>query len=70
MCVHGIALQVSALLDASPIWSAYRNQRHDLFLPSAAASEGSVAGLLTGAGAAQFALPAPERLNSDSGKAT
>ncbi len=59
-----VCAQVSALLDASPVWAAYRDQRHDLFLPSGAAGAGSVAGLLTGAGTATFALPAPERLNS------
>jgi DnaJ family protein C protein 13 len=39
--VHGEA--ITALLDASPIWAAYRDQRHDLFLTNTA-----VAGYLTG----------------------
>ena len=34
---------VSAVLDASPIWATYRDQRHDLFLTNTA-----VAGYLTG----------------------
>ena len=38
---HGEA--VSVILDASPVWAAYRDQRHDLFLTSTA-----VAGYLTG----------------------
>jgi len=54
--------QVTSLLDASNVWSAYRHQRHDLFLPSGASAEGSVVGLLAGPQAAVFALPAPEQL--------
>jgi len=37
--------RVLAILDANPIWSNYRNQRHDLFLPGQ-----QVAGLLTAGG--------------------
>jgi len=39
--------QVGLVLDCSSVWAAYRGQRHDLFLPAAAAPSDSVAGLLT-----------------------
>lgn len=35
--------QILALLEASPVWSAYKDQKHDLFL-----TESTVAGYLTG----------------------
>jgi DnaJ family protein C protein 13 len=54
------ASQVSALLAQSPVWAAYRDQRHDMFLPSGATAESGVVGLLTAGDTARFALPAPE----------
>lgn len=49
------------MLDASEVWQAYHNQRHDLFLPAGAstAAGASVAGLLKGPETVHFALPAP-----------
>ena len=45
-------------LASSEVWKAYKDQRHDLFLPSSsAASEAGVAGLLTGSSATTLALP-------------
>ena len=38
--------QVDGLLAASPVWAAYRDQRHDMFLPSGATADGGVVGLL------------------------
>lgn len=52
--------QVSAVLSQSPVWAAYRDQRHDMFLPSGATAETGVVGLLTAGETARFALPAPE----------
>ncbi|KAK9915634.1 hypothetical protein WJX75_001835 [Coccomyxa subellipsoidea] len=52
--------QVSAQLDVSDVWHAYRDQKHDLFLPAGGTSQGGVFGLLTGSEVARFALPAPE----------
>ena len=40
-------MQVDLVLSNSSVWASYRGQRHDLFLPAAAAPDGSVAGLLT-----------------------
>jgi DnaJ family protein C protein 13 len=54
---------VQQLLDASEVWAAYRDQRHDLFLPSGASQGSSVVGLLEAGGAARYALPAPEAIN-------
>ena len=53
----GYSAKVAALLEASPVWAAYRDQRHDMFLPSGASAGGGVVGLLTGGEAARFALP-------------
>ncbi|KXZ49939.1 hypothetical protein GPECTOR_19g390 [Gonium pectorale] len=53
---------VHRLLEASPVWTAYRHQRHDLFLPSGAGAGGSVVGLLEAPAVARFALPPPEAL--------
>ncbi|WIA10346.1 hypothetical protein OEZ85_010538 [Tetradesmus obliquus] len=39
---------------------AYRDQRHDMFLPSGATAESGVVALLTAGDTARFALPAPE----------
>lgn len=52
--------QVSAVLARSPVWAAYRDQRHDMFLPSGATAESGVVGLLTAGDTARYALPAPE----------
>jgi DnaJ family protein C protein 13 len=52
--------QVNAVLGQSPVWAAYRDQRHDMFLPSGATAETGVVGLLTAGETARFALPAPE----------
>lgn len=52
--------QVAALLSQSPVWTAYSDQRHDMFLPSGATAESGVVGLLTAGETARFALPAPE----------
>jgi DnaJ family protein C protein 13 len=52
--------QVNAVLGQSPVWAAYRDQRHDMFLPSGATAETGVVGLLTAGDTARFALPAPE----------
>jgi DnaJ family protein C protein 13 len=54
------ASQVNALLGNSPVWAAYRDQRHDMFLPSGATAESGVVALLTAGDTARFALPAPE----------
>lgn len=53
----GYSAQVAALLASSSVWAAYRDQRHDMFLPSGASTQGGVVGLLTGGEAARFALP-------------
>jgi len=55
--------QVEALLGSSPVWAAYRDQRHDMFLPSGATAEGGVVGLLTAGDTARYALPAPESMD-------
>jgi DnaJ family protein C protein 13 len=54
---------VAHLLDGSEVWAAYRDQRHDLFLPSGAGQGSSVVGLLEAGGASRYALPAPEAIN-------
>lgn len=38
-----IFLQITEILNRSPVWSAYKDQKHDLFL-----TETSIAGYLTG----------------------
>ena len=44
------------------VWKAYKDQKHDLFLPSNAhASVSGVAGLLTGPKATTLALPSTDR---------
>ncbi len=55
--------RVDQLLSSSEVWAAYRDQRHDLFLPSGATAASSVVGLLEAGGAARYALPAPETIN-------
>lgn len=56
--------QVNGVLSQSPVWAAYRDQRHDMFLPSGATAESGVVGLLTAGDTARFALPAPEAVQS------
>lgn len=53
--------KVQDILSASDVWSAYKDQRHDLFLPTNAQSAAAgVAGLIEGSsGALTYALPAP-----------
>jgi DnaJ family protein C protein 13 len=42
------------------VWSAYKDQKHDLFLPSNSQSAAAgIAGLIEGSGAITYALPAP-----------
>jgi DnaJ family protein C protein 13 len=52
--------QVAALLAGSEVWSAYRGQRHDMFLPSGATADSGVVGLLTAGDTARYALPPTE----------
>ncbi|XP_073157556.1 dnaJ homolog subfamily C GRV2 isoform X2 [Henckelia pumila] len=54
--------KVRDILDASDIWNAYKDQRHDLFLPSnAQTSAAGVAGLIESSGSSlTYALPAPQ----------
>jgi DnaJ family protein C protein 13 len=58
--------QVNAILSQSPVWAAYRDQRHDMFLPSGATPDTGVVGLLTAGDTARFALPAPETVQGGS----
>lgn len=51
---------VQSILDASDVWGAYRDQRHEMFLPGAEDRQSGVVGLLTGGEVATFALPAKE----------
>eukprot|EP00246_Nothoceros_aenigmaticus_P011038 TRINITY_DN2833_c0_g2_i1.p1 TRINITY_DN2833_c0_g2~~TRINITY_DN2833_c0_g2_i1.p1 ORF type:complete len:250 (+),score=51.47 TRINITY_DN2833_c0_g2_i1:3-752(+) len=52
--------RVKDLLDSSDVWVAYKDQRHDLFLPSNAQSAAAgVAGLIEGSAGMTYALPAP-----------
>lgn len=54
-------VKVREILNTSDVWSAYKDQKHDLFLPSNAQSAAAgVAGLLEStSGGLPFALPAP-----------
>jgi DnaJ family protein C protein 13 len=61
--------QVGGLLAQSGVWAAYRDQRHDMFLPSGATAESGVVGLLTAGETARFALPAPEAMQPAAGAA-
>ena len=54
------AERVKALLEASEVWNAYKNQKHDLFLPSGATNTSGVVHLLQGSEVARFALPSSE----------
>ncbi|XP_050271777.1 dnaJ homolog subfamily C GRV2 isoform X2 [Quercus robur] len=53
--------KVRDILDASDVWSAYKDQKHDLFLPSNAQSAAAgVAGLIENSSSRlTYALPAP-----------
>ncbi|XP_073277817.1 dnaJ homolog subfamily C GRV2-like isoform X2 [Primulina huaijiensis] len=65
--LHAFAIEgayctkVRDILDASDIWNAYKDQRHDLFLPSnAQTSAAGVAGLIeSSASSLTYALPPP-----------
>ena len=54
------AERVTALLDQSETWNAYKHQKHDLFLPSGATNDSGVVHLLQGSEVARFALPSNE----------
>ena len=41
--LDSLSLQITEILNASPVWSAYKDQKHDLFL-----TETTIAGYLTG----------------------
>lgn len=52
--------KVREILDASDVWSAYKDQKHDLFLPSNAQSAAAgIAGLIESSSHLTYALPAP-----------
>ncbi|CAI5970939.1 unnamed protein product [Closterium sp. NIES-65] len=54
------SIRVQEILNGSEVWRAFKDQKHDLFLPTNVQSSGAgVAGLLQGAGSAALALPAP-----------
>ncbi|KAK9868448.1 hypothetical protein WJX84_004951 [Apatococcus fuscideae] len=55
---------VQDLLDKSDVWAAYRDQRHDLFLPAGDSSKAGMVGLLKGSEITRFALPAPDSVTS------
>lgn len=60
-------IKVRDILDSSNVWSAYKDQKHDLFLPSnAQTSAAGVAGLIESSSSRlAYALPAPpQRSNS------
>nr|AAC32237.1 unknown protein [Arabidopsis thaliana] len=70
MCVthvlHGFATEgahcskVREILDASEVWSAYKDQKHDLFLPSNTQSAAGVAGFIeNSSNSLTYALTAP-----------
>ncbi|XP_074269468.1 dnaJ homolog subfamily C GRV2 [Silene latifolia] len=60
--------RVREILDASEVWSAYKDQRHDLFLPSNAQSAAAgVAGLIESSSSSlTYALPAPPSQSTSS----
>ncbi|GAB4853472.1 DnaJ sub C grv2 [Ancistrocladus abbreviatus] len=52
--------KVLEILNASDVWKAYKDQRHDLFLPSSAQSAAGVAGLIESSSSRlTLALPGP-----------
>ncbi|CAM8877018.1 unnamed protein product [Rhodiola kirilowii] len=58
--------KVRDILDASDVWGAYKDQKHDLFLPSSAQSAAAgIAGLIeSSASRLTYALPAPPHSSS------
>ncbi|CAH8327373.1 unnamed protein product [Eruca vesicaria subsp. sativa] len=64
--LHGFATEgahcskVREILDASEVWSAYKDQKHDLFLPSNTQSAAGVAGFIeSSSNSLTYALTAP-----------
>ncbi|AEC07904.1 DNAJ heat shock N-terminal domain-containing protein [Arabidopsis thaliana] len=64
--LHGFATEgahcskVREILDASEVWSAYKDQKHDLFLPSNTQSAAGVAGFIeNSSNSLTYALTAP-----------
>ena len=55
------ALLTIELFETCQVWSAYKDQKHDLFLPSnAQTAAAGIAGLIEGSSAAvKYALPSP-----------
>ncbi|GAB2292159.1 DnaJ sub C grv2 [Dionaea muscipula] len=52
--------RVIEILNASEVWKAYKDQRHDLFLPSSAQSAAGIVGLIESSSSGlTYALPAP-----------
>ncbi|CAM8880027.1 unnamed protein product [Rhodiola kirilowii] len=58
--------KVRDILDASDVWGAYKDQKHDLFLPSSAQSAAAgIAGLIESSSSRlTYALPAPPHSSS------
>lgn len=54
---------VKSVVAASPIWAAYRDQRHDMFLPSGANQSNSLIGMLEGS--QPYMLSAGESNNTE-----
>lgn len=54
------SLRVNEILDASETWKAYKDQKHDLYLPTGATNSTGVVHLLQGSEVARFALPSTE----------
>lgn len=54
-------LLTNEFFETCQVWSAYKDQRHDLFLPSnAQTAAAGIAGLIEGSsGAVKYALPSP-----------
>lgn len=56
--------RVRDLLNASDVWKAYKDQKHDLFLPSSAQSAAGIAGLIEHSSRLTYALTAPPPLQT------
>eukprot|EP00210_Caulerpa_lentillifera_P007523 g7188.t1 len=54
------SVRVNEILDASETWKAYKDQKHDLYLPTGATNSSGVVHLLQGSEVARFALPSTE----------
>eukprot|EP00889_Picochlorum_renovo_P000912 jgi/Picre1/27942/NNA_000904.t1 len=54
---------VTSAVAASPIWAAYKDQRHDMFLPSGANQSNSLIGMLEGS--QPYMLAAGESNNTE-----